>query len=449
MTRTSNKQTPLEVWHKERTKHSRLRGKEYETWNKDKRVLEIYCEYRGLTPKEVLTEAQQDLDTSYDKLSEYFMYLTKTRKSKPLSHNAGITYFAIVRSFLVYNDIVFTKKHETPSKTKPKVRQTYRKLPLWGKDKRLDGNFRIWLDGMSKVHRSIALCVLSSGQKASMILRLNVDFVTEQPEERLNLWLDTERIKTGEDVITFFTKEATRRLREYMKVHRKEAKPSDPLFVNERGTRMTVPALQSAFRRATDKLFGETVKDNPLTPTRLRHLFESACRKAKLDPDIKKLFMGHKTSMSGEYNTDNIDDLLEEYLRVEPYLTIYEGTTSAEIEDDISKLKEWVGTLEAGYTDLHKKHTDLQDYLKDEVRKEVVAAQVNLDSFAIRSLHAVFTNLATKPKKETEAFIKGLKDLTLVPEEQLEERIRLLAKGLTMDEIEALESKPKKTKKKT
>ncbi|MHA1787102.1 MAG: tyrosine-type recombinase/integrase [Candidatus Thorarchaeota archaeon] len=359
MTQASNKQAPLEVWYKERTRHSRLKGKEYKTWNKDKRVLELYCEYRGLTPKEVLTEAQQDLDVSYDKLSEYFMYLTKTRKPEPLSHNAGITYFAINRSFLTYNGIVFTKKHMTPSKTKPKVRQTYRKLPLWGKDKRLDGNFRIWLDGMSKVHRSIALCVLSSGQKARMILRLNVDFVTEQPEDRLNLWLDTERIKTGEDVITFFTKEATRRLREYVKVHRKEAKPSDPLFVNERGERMNVAALQSAFRRATDKLFGKTVKDNPLTSTRLRHLFESACRKARLDPDIKKLFMGHKTSISGEYNTDNIDDLLEEYLRVEPYLTIYEGTTSAEIEADIEQLKENLTHMISEYQRLEQSHNDL------------------------------------------------------------------------------------------
>lgn len=359
MTQASNNQASLEVWHKERTKHSRLKGKEYNTWKKDKRVLELYCEYRGLTPKEVLTEAQQDLDVSYDKLSEYFQYLTKTRKPKPLSHNAGITYFAIVRSFLTYNDIMFTKKHETPSKTKPKVRQTYRNFPVWGKDKRLDGNFRIWLDGMSKVHRSIALCMLSSGQKANMILRLNIDFLTGQPEERLNLWLDTERIKTGEDVISFFSKEATRRLREYVKVHRKDAKPSDPLFVNERGERMTVPALQSAFRRATDKLFGETVKDNPLTPTRLRHIFESACRKAKLDPDIKKLFMGHKTSISGEYNTDNIDDLLESYLEVEPYLTIYEGTTSAEIEADVKQLKQNLTHMITEYKRLEQSHNDL------------------------------------------------------------------------------------------
>lgn len=365
MTRPSNNQS-LEVWRKERTKHSRLKNKEYKTWNKDKRVLELYCEYRGLAPDEVLAEAQQDLDLSYDKLLEYFTYLTKKRKPKPISHNAGITYFAIVRSFLTYNDIMFTKKHQTPNKTKPKVRKTYRKLGLWGKDKRLNGNFRIWLDGMSKVHRSIALCMLSSGQKANMILRLNVDFVTEQPDDRLNLWLDTERIKTGEDVITFFSKEATRRLREYVKVHRKGAKPSAPLFVNERSQRMNVAALQSAFRRATDKLYGEQVEDNPLTPTRLRHLFESACRKAKLDPDIKKLFMGHKTSMSGEYNTDNIDDLLEAYLEVEPYLTIYEGTTSAEVEADVKQLKENLTHMVTQYQDLEEKHEALVERLEAE-----------------------------------------------------------------------------------
>jgi integrase len=374
MTRPSNNQS-LEVWKKERTKHSRLKNKEYKTWNKDKRVLELYCKYRGLAPDEILAEAQQDLDLSYDKLSEYFQYLTKKHKPKPISHNAGITYFAIVRSFLSYNGIVFTKKHQTPNKTKPKVRETYRKLGLWGKDKRLDGDFRIWLDGMSKVHRSIALCMLSSGQKANMILRLNVGFVTEQPEDRLNLWLDTERIKTGEDVITFFTKEATRRVREYVKIHRKDAKPSDPLFVNERGERMTVPALQAAFRRATDKLYNESVKENPITPTRLRHLFASACRKAKLDPDIMKLFMGHKTSISGEYNTDSIDDLLEEYLRVEPYLTIYEGTTSAEIEADVKQLKEQLTHMISEYQRLEQSHNEnvaRYNELKETLTQEIL-----------------------------------------------------------------------------
>lgn len=454
MTQASNKQTPLDVWRKERTKAAELKGKEYKTWKKDKRVLEQYSKYRGLTSEEILTEAKKDLDLSYDMILEYFMYLTKTRK-QPMSHNAGITYLAILRSFLTYNDILFNKKHRIPRKQKAKVRKTYRKLPLWSKDKRLNGDFRIWLDGMSKVHRSIALCILSSGQKTSMILRLNVDFVTEQPDDRLNLWLDTERIKTGEDVITFFSKEATRRLREYVKVHRKDAKPNGPLFVNERGERMAVPALQAAFRRATEKLFGETIKDNPLTPTRLRHLFESACRKAKLDPDIKKLFMGHKTSMSGEYNTDNIDDLLEEYLRVEPFLTIYEGTTSAEIEEDISKLKKWVGTLEEAYTDLHKKHTELQEFVKEEVQQEIAKEQARgLAGTAVELYSRLMYALETKPKKETDAFIKGLRESK--SDKSLEQRLQAVNEfldkemGTTVIDgvIHVDKAKPKKETKK-
>ena len=76
-----------------------------------------------------------------------------------------------------------------------------------------------------------------------------------------------------------------------------------------------------------------------------------------------------------------------------------------------SELEKQVATLETAYTDLHKKHTEIQEFVKKEVQQEIAKEQARgLAGASVESLVRLFHALATKPKKETDAFIKMLKD---------------------------------------
>jgi hypothetical protein len=71
---------------------------------------------------------------------------------------------------------------------------------------------------------------------------------------------------------------------------------------------------------------------SPFRPKRFRHIFRDACATAGLDPGYTQAFMGHASDMSAIYLNKPRGVLEAQYIRVEPYLTIYKTG----IDEDIT-----------------------------------------------------------------------------------------------------------------
>lgn len=127
------------------------------------------------------------------------------------------------------------------------------------------------------------------------------------------------------------------------------------------------------------------------------------------DEPIRKIFEKRICDRCGTENEPTRGYCISCNRALTPELQAIEEKTS--LEADISKLKDWVGTLETAYSDLHKKHTEIQEFLKKEVQEEIAKEQARgVAGFAVEALATLFHALATKPKKEVDDFIKELRE---------------------------------------
>jgi hypothetical protein len=160
-------------------------------------------------------------------------------------------------------------------------------------------------------------------------------------------WKNNRR-KTKVLFKTFFSKEATKLIRRYIAQERRDAKDEEPLFVVPRDKRMKPLHLSSIYRDAAKKMGVKWSEGehNPLRPKRMRHLFRTACDTAGVSELYTNMFMGHKNSIGMAYSEVSKGKAELEYLRVEPFLTVYgEVEETTEIKQEISNLGTTVETL--------------------------------------------------------------------------------------------------------
>ena len=103
---------------------------------------------------------------------------------------------------------------------------------------------------------------------------------------------------------------------------------------------MTPNHLASIFRDVAKKtgIKWDEGDWNPLRPKRLRHLFRTACDTAGVNELYINAFMGHVNGMGQSYSEIDSAKLELEYLRVEPFLTVYgESEEILRIKTDIEK----------------------------------------------------------------------------------------------------------------
>lgn len=211
------------------------------------------------------------------------------------------------------------------------------------------------------------MCLLSTGQDAGDLFNLNVDFVRGKEGNRL-FWAG-DRKKTGEPFRTFVNTEATRFLRKYVEIERKDADDGDPLFALDTrtytrtnpvtkesetvtyGDRINPHAFAMNLRESQRKLgMVEKGKQAPFRAKRFRKLFRTACARAGLDEGYRMCFMGHAGNVSSGYLEKPRAILEAEYVRVEPFLEVMKSTTSEDVDkinldlkktkDDLSKTME-------------------------------------------------------------------------------------------------------------
>jgi integrase/regulator of replication initiation timing len=312
-----------------------------------------YTEEGKLNPDELLKEAQADIDKAGQRLKDYFDAKLKTGTS----HNTLVTNIGLLRGFYTHNNLVFPKKWGVPRRVVSKVSQRDEKTALYDYDGEKgevvfkNGTLQHFVQNLNFRDQTIALCLLSTGADATDLLNLNMDFVKDAKGRVANVkrfFWHSNRAKTSEEFKTFFSEEATEFLKRYVEQERVDASDDEPLFVKEDNGRLDAHALAMNFRASAEKM--GYVKDgvtNSFRPKRFRHWFRTACGIAHVEEGYTKAMMGHSNDVSAGYLERNKGLFEMEYVKVEPYVTVFGVNKNVvnEMSQEVEGLKENVVEL--------------------------------------------------------------------------------------------------------
>lgn len=386
-------------WKSQITLKSRSGGFPEKTWKNVETNMPRFLSLMQKTPDELIEEALSDNEKGEIHISAFFSWL----KKQGIDHNSAIVRsYGVIRGFYKHNKIT-TQGWHTPKLIPKVVEQTDADLPLFSLDmktKKLDLNrtlFRRFLKELSARDEVIALCLISTGLDDGDLLKLTLGFVREQDPTHDRLFLSNFRLKTMESVKVFFSKEATKRLREYVRKERADGADDDFIFVtsmSERKKRFNIkykkryanldydslPAataltnliLATNFRHAAERMGIKLQKEkqSPLRPKRLRKVFRDACQAGRIGDDMANIFMGKADRSNKVYLGKSREELEIYYEMLEPFVTVFSEKIN---EDEILKLKL---DQEGQSANLKRQIENLQDQLK---RKDDMATNAILD----------------------------------------------------------------------
>jgi len=337
------------------------------------------------TIEELVAEARKDVTKTQKRLDDFYEWLQRV-PNPPLRESAAYqAAYAPVRGFFANLNITFQrqwgKRHSRKEHVSEAIKQDsqYDFFPVdeGTRTIRFDRDLmQKFLHNLKLRDQAIALALLSSSQDSSDLFSLNIGDIQQQTNNRV-FW-EGRRGKTEITFRTFFSKEATKFVRRYIEQERRNATEDEPLFVytsHKRPSlklRMETRYLSQIYREAAKKL-GITWKrrdQNPLRPKRMRHLFRTACDTVGVNELYINCFMGHKNHMGQKYSELPRARLELEYLRVEPFLTVYgEAEEKEEFRGEISKLKVTVETLTAKVEEQKRTINDLQEFMEKRVEE--------------------------------------------------------------------------------
>lgn len=330
------------------------------------------------------------------KLEGYSRRELKRANAKYLKPNSAfITTHGVVRGFFTNNRIWLPKKKGSAG-TLPATKKSDLKYAIFKLDNDIGRvvpdytQFRFLLSKLNFRDQTVALCLVSTSQDIGDLLKLQIKFVTEQ-EGRDRLFWEAQRNKTLEHFRTFFSREATKYLRQYISRERVGAKPDELIFLTTGGRELKSTNISEQFRIASLKIgIVWSEAQNPFRPKRMRSIFSSACYQAKIDDGARHIFMGHSGSVSESYREMPVANLEQVYVQIESYITIYSEDNTAELietkqksqqaldlaldlreknkklEEDVVTLKEMVLGLNTLVTELDKQMNEFRDSYQSE-----------------------------------------------------------------------------------
>ena len=351
----------------------------YETW------IPRLISFTKMSPDELIKEGLKDSELAEERVSDFYSALVNKEitYAKPLNLNSiNSSVYGTIRGFYTKNR-VNTQGWTSPQIAIPDVDKTDSEHPLFvldKKTKKLDLNRELFLRFFRVLNprdETIALCLMSSGLDISDILDLTIyDIQSQRNQDRI--FIQINRLKTGEIAKSFLSKEATRYIRRYIQNYRKDGLEEEKVFINtvenhpvskrqpdgkpNHHNSIPVSSVDYNFKRAVREKMGIKVrlgKQSPLRPKRLRKCFKSGCTRAGLDLDMVRVFMGQKSAISKVYLGKSREELEVYYSQVEPFLTVVKDIETLDeleiVQNENVELKREILKMRSDISDLQNK----------------------------------------------------------------------------------------------
>ena len=329
------------------------------------RLIKLYCNWRALSPHELLNEAERvGVKGTELKLKEFYDWLRtdyvipekggKRKGERGLAPRSAGRIIEDVRVFYKENEIPIGNLHlPTPRKLK----ENFRKF-LSGQDvKRM-------IDVCERLRdRTIILCAFQGGLGMKELISLNYGDVAEGLEKgEIPLTLHLMREKEGIEYYTFLGEDAINSLRCYISLRKKgsryldpeDIKRDSPLFISESNRRRKerVRAYESGINRAMQAvalkagLISEEEKGRTINTAgihALRASFSTILRDQGVPPDYVEEMLGHKLPYDSAYMRATVNRLKEAYMKAYPALSIKQGHVKLPQTEEIDeRIKEYL-----------------------------------------------------------------------------------------------------------
>lgn len=403
------KYKPIEEWKAGLTRGGKSKTLSTNTWISCLKAMRNYLVFVNIgpdapmTPNDLIKEAKQDIIKATDRVDKCFLWLQGAKNDKGelevqdrlprekvlelISADGEVkrmkaTISASVAHQIAYSRIAGFYRHNRtpfPKGTTPILEQeskvseidalfSFFKTNKKTKKKERDATLFIKIfRELTSRDKTIILSLLTAGQDPVDLFSLNVGFIRQfiesqkhqkEPLTRIR-WAGT-RIKSKIRFKTLFSEEVTPMLIDYVEKERKDAKDNDPIFVNNRGKRMSTNLIDKILREAQERVGLRTNGNHsPYRPKRMRHIFIQTGDVAGLAPGIIDVLAGQKTSGARKVYMDKSWEELEGYYaRMEPFLTIFHDTieeSTAKTQEELKQTEQKLQNLEGNvaYEVLH------------------------------------------------------------------------------------------------
>ena len=344
--------------------------------------LRLFCDFTGLTPIQLLEEAESEITNGtlmrQRKIKGYLITFRSMLKERGLAPKTIGNIMTGVNSFYRFNDIdlpnLNNRKQFSPKPLKKNM--------LWIEK----SDIQAILEHAGVRDRAIILIMVSSGLSQVDVLDLRIKDVKSGYDENTGITtLSVRRIKTDYDFTTFLTPEAGRAVLSWIELRNKKHEKSkvrsdnDFLFIkqdvpnsylkthDDTVRRLDKHGLMAIFRRLAHATGRGTDRDtwSLVRAHNLRKYFNSTILNNGGDIFYVDYLMGHKIDQMHEayYRADPVK-LREKYMRYLPFLSIEDTEVKMVESPEYQELKHNYDTMCDRVKELERKDSEKADILE-------------------------------------------------------------------------------------
>ena len=303
----------------------------------------------------------------------------------------GTYYITSVKEFFIFNDVELTRKQERNLKNK-----ITRGGPISEEEDLTKEMVRGLLTACDLMLQALILFMLTSGIRISEALNLTLDDVKISPDSQYAIiTLRGKRKKTGRGTknvhtrTTFINKEAVELLNRWLDKREEYLESKKGRFGR---FAVSVPANDARIfpcgKTNAENIIRTALKNSGLLKTDedtnratihyhlLRKYFVTRLTYGGVSDKYIQFFVGHLDTLDRAYNKPTTDQLLEIYLRGEPYLRIYDDSAEeiAATKEEVKETRDRVRDMQLENLTTRAKFEDqikVQDRTIEKMQKEM------------------------------------------------------------------------------
>jgi integrase len=321
------------------------------------------------------------------------------QRNPPVSHSLRSSRLAAVKKFYEMNDVILNWKKITQylgEKTKVVKDRAYTTEEIQQLLAKADERMRV-----------VILLLASTGVRVGAIPDLRQRHITKIAEYRL--YQVTIYENTKDEYIVFTTPEVATTLDSYLAYRercgekitpespliREQFDPNDSLTII-RPRPLKRSSIMGLLSEIITKSGIQTIKHRTEITDRgrerkaiarahgFRKAFTTNLVRAKVNPEIREILLGHSIGLSGSYYRPDNNEILEEYLRAVDFLTINEEHRLRRKVNELAQKKDEIEIMESKHNEEIKAIRDQMNEIMSMVQQNPKLAHVKPEALATK-----------------------------------------------------------------
>ncbi len=364
-----------------------------------KYALKKYMQYRKVSNIDELLNADRDIKLIQSSIISYLVYLKQDRKT---SYSFRNVQYSAIKHFYRMNEIElnwFKISKYLGEPTKVVRDRSYTTEEIQHILTKCDERMRV-----------VILLLASTGIRLGAVARLKIGSLTKIDE--YSLYQITVYENTTSEYICFCSPECTRAIDSYLSYRARygeKLKPEAPLIREQFNTndllKIRYPHQNSEYTIAAN-LRNLLVRSGISTVAHITETtaFEGRERKpvarahgfrkfvttnmirAKLNPEIREMLLGHSIGLSGSYYRPDYSEMVEEYAKVVDLLTINEEHRLRRKVSELTEKKDEIEIMESKHKEEIKAIRDQMDQVMSIIQQNPKLAHVKPEALVKKKI---------------------------------------------------------------